>query len=27
MNVPEMSLRVVSRDHPVSWGEETRVSC
>jgi hypothetical protein len=27
MNVPETSLHVVSRDHPVSWGEETGVSC
>jgi hypothetical protein len=23
MNVPETSLRVVSRDHPVPWDEET----
>jgi hypothetical protein len=27
MNVPEMSLCVVSSDRPVSWGEETGVAC
>jgi hypothetical protein len=27
MNVPKMSLRVVLRDRPVSWDEETGVSC
>jgi hypothetical protein len=27
MNVPKTSLCVVSRDRPVSWGEETRLSC
>jgi hypothetical protein len=27
MNVPEMSLCVVLRDHPMSWDEETGVSC
>jgi hypothetical protein len=27
MNVPEMSLRVVSRDCPVAWDKETGVSC
>jgi hypothetical protein len=27
MNVLETSLRVVSRDRPVSWGEEIGVSC
>jgi hypothetical protein len=26
MNVPEMSLHVVSRDHLVSWDEETGVA-